>query len=126
MSEIETAWWRVWMDEKLADMVPQPKKWRTGEPELAAGDVVVFMRDQAALGGPTWRIGEISEVERGTDGIIRTVTIKYKNCEEKVYRYTRRAVRAVAVLWREHELDMAGELSAAQKMANLTMYCSDK
>ena len=125
--EIETiqqAWWKVWYSEKLTDLVPQPKKWPTGRPELAAGDIVVFVREQSGISGTNWRVGEVSDVERGKDGVIRCVTVKYKNAGERVYRYTRRSVRELAVLWRENELDLAGELSAAQRAANISFCLS--
>ena len=124
LEKVQQAWWQVWYDEKLVDLVPQPKKWPEGQPELAAGDVVVFMREQSELTGPSWRVGEINEVEKGRDNVIRCVTVRYKNAGEKVNRYTRRSVRDIAVLWRENELDLAGVLSAAQREATINMYVS--
>ena len=126
MEEIERAWWMVWKDEKLADLVPQPKKWRAGDPDVREGDVVVFVRDQSELGGPSWRVGMVHEVERSADNVIRKVTVKYKNASESTFRYTHRAVRAVAVIWRESDLDLAGELSAAQRRANIMLCRSTK
>ena len=108
----------------MTDMIPQPKKWRKGKPEIADGDIVVFQRDQGTVGGPSWRIGEVEGVETSRDGIVRRVSVKYKNVNEKVYRYTRRSVRAVAVVWSERDLDLPGILSEAQRRATVNMYVS--
>ena len=79
----------------------------------------MFIRDKADLGGLTWRLGMIDEVETGKDGVSRRVNIKYKNSSERVYRFTRRSVRDIAVLVKEEELDLPGKLSLAQKKANI-------
>ena len=118
-ADFEKAWWTVWEAEKLIDMIPQPSKWRSGDPDIKVGDLVVFMRDKSVLTGPSWRVGEVSSVEVSRDEIIRKVEVKYKVVGESVYRYTRRSVRSVAVLWRESEIDLTGKLSAAQRQANM-------
>ena len=126
MEQVEKTWWEVWQKEKLLDLVPQPRKWKSGEPELSQGDLVVFLRDQGALGGPSWRIGMVHEVEVSADNVIRKVVVKYKNAKEKVFRYTTRAVRELAVVWRESELDLPGQLSKAQKDATMLMLISER
>ena len=119
IEEIESAWWKIWVEQKIVDLVPKPAKWREGEPEIAVGDVVVFVKDRGELGSLTWRLGKVREVEPGRDGVIRRVTIEYKLEGENVFRSTRRSTRDVAVLCQEDELDLPGQLSAAQRQANI-------
>ena len=122
IAEMEKAWWNVWKEEKIANLIPQAQKWRKGEPDLAVGDIVVFLRDQSQLSGLSWRVGEVSAVEESKDGVVRRVEIKYKNSNENVFRFTKRSVRDVGKLWREGELDLAGQLSAAQRAANVAAH----
>ena len=116
---IEKAWWTIWEREKMTDLIPSPHKWKKGDPDVQKGDIVIFLKDKSMIGGGVWRIGEIDEVEKSRDGVIRVVSIRYRIPAEKVNRYTRRSVRSIAVLWREAELDLPGRLSAAQAAANL-------
>ena len=119
--EIESAWWQIWADQKVADFIPRPTKWREGAPNVQEGDIVVFVKERSELGGLTWRLGRVQSVERGRDGIIRRVVIEYKIDGERVFRTTRRSVRDVAILYREEELDLPGKLSEAQRLANINM-----
>ena len=119
--KIEAAWWAVWKDQRLADLIPAPPKWKSGQPQLAVGDIVAFIRDQSQLGGLSTRLGVVHEIETGRDQIIRRVTIKYKNSGESDFRYTRRSVRDVAVIHREEDLDFCAKLSAAQKQASINL-----
>ena len=122
IEELEQAWWKVWVAEKLQSLIPRPSKWIDGEPNIVIGDVVVFIKDRAEIGGLTWRLGRVKTVETSKDGICRRVVIEYRNAGEAVFRETTRSARHVAVLVREGELDIPGRLSAAQKAAS-TMFC---
>ena len=119
VAEIESAWWRIWADQRVADFVPKPAKWREGDPRIQEGDIVVFVKEKSELGGLTWRLGRVRETERGRDGVIRRVTIEYKLDNETVFRTTRRSVRDVAILYQEDDLDLPGKLSEAQRLANI-------
>ena len=121
IDEVERAWWQVWVKERLRELVPRPSKWLTGDSDIKVGDIVVFVRDKNDIVGCTWRVGMVDEVERGGDGVVRCVTVKYKQGDETVYRRTRRSIRHVAVLVKEDELDLPGRLSEAQRKANIMM-----
>ena len=126
VEDVERGWWTVWLKERLGELVPAPTKWRDGEPLVKIGDVVVFVKEQNDIAGVTWRVGIVDEVETGADNVIRRVTIKYRvvrsdGTVEADYRRTRRSVRQVAVLVSEDELDLAGELSVAQKEASVKL-----
>ena len=115
MRDVSQAWWDVWESEWLVNLVPKPSKWLSGTPDLKLGDVCVFMKEghEAALGQTPWRSGIVDELHLSRDDIVRSVTFKYKNHNEEVFRYTKRSVRTAAVIYREGELDLLGQLSKA-------------
>ena len=121
IEDIESAWWKIWTEQKIVDLVPRPAKWRDGDPEISVGDVVVFIKDRGELGTLTWRLGKVRDVEPGRDGVIRRVTVEYKLEGETVFRSTRRSTRDVAVLCHEDDLDLPGLLSEAQRRANVEL-----
>ena len=123
MDEVNEAWWRAWESEKLADLVPRSSKWSDGQPDVEVGDIVVFLRDgrESRLGTTPWRVGRILEVEMSQDGIVRAVVIEYKNADESVFRTTRRSVRTIAVLVREHESDVSGQIATSTREATIHM-----
>jgi len=121
MHEVFEAWWQAWSEEKLVDFVASPiKKGRTTQ-VAKVGDIVIFQKTGAeqVLGEPIWRIGRIVAVEESEkDGQVRTATIEYRNSSENVFRETRRAVRQLAVIYREDELELVQELNAAARAAD--------
>ena len=126
LEDVEKAWWTVWLRERLNELVPRPAKWASGDPDVKVGDVIVFIRDKTDIGGLTWRIGMIEEMETGADGVCRRVMVKYRvvradGTVERDFRRTRRSVRDVAVVARENELDLVGKLNQAQKAANIQL-----
>jgi hypothetical protein len=121
MNDVFESWWKAWYQEKLSDFIAKPVKWLRSDPNLQVGDVVVFQKDggEQVLGQPIWRVGRVVQVEiSAQDSMVRTVTLEYKNHNEKVFRTTRRSARKVAVLHREGDLELVEKLNAAAKMAN--------
>lgn len=123
MTDVYKSWWAAWAAEALERYTAKPKKWFKSGPELEVGDIVVFLKTaaEAAFNKGIWRLGEISAVERSADGIVRKCSIKYRNPEEKTFRYTRRPVRSVAKLFRESELELNQQLDLArhQSLGNI-------
>ena len=139
MEVVHKSWWKVWMNEKLADFIPKPSKWdkTTGQPEV--GDLVVFVKDGGddEPGDTLWRIGIIDEFKAGPDGLVRRAWIKYKNnsqctgagygpfrsggTSQQTHQRVQRAVRDIAVLHREAELEVFEQLNQAAKEASLIM-----
>ena len=126
MSDIGKAWWKVWESEWLVNLIPKSTKWSNGEPDIEIGDVVVFMREgkEADLGQTPWRTGLVDELHSSRDGTPRSATLKYKNHNEEVFRYTKRSVRTAAVIHREAKLDLLGELNLASIDANKHFICN--
>ena len=126
MEDVSKSWWSVWESEWLVNLIPKPSKWMSGEPDVAVGDICVFLKEgkEAELGQTPWRTGRVEEVHAHEDGVIRSLTLKYQNHNEEVYRYTRRSVRTAAVVHREGVLDLLGELSLANVQANKHFLCN--
>lgn len=125
MELIEKSWWKVWENQKIADYIPALKKWSSGRPDISVEDVVVFTRDTGVqLGGVTWRVGTVSEVNESHDGVVRSVMIKYRLTIGGKYQFTKRSVREIAILEAEDDLDLPGQLSEAVKKANIHLTVS--
>ena len=60
-----------------------------------------------------YQYGMIEEVNLGRDGNIRSVNIKYRNSNEKVNRFTTRAVRQLVVIHTIDEVDKLNDLYSA-------------
>ena len=118
IEEVQEAWWTVWMTEALGDFVPGNSKWKTTGVQPEVDDIVLFCKDtdDARLGGPIWRVGIIKIANKSeVDNLIREVTIKYKNHNEKKFRTTVRAVRSVAILLKHDEITIEEMLDRASK-----------
>jgi hypothetical protein len=59
----------------------QPK-WLQSDRDLLPGDLVYFMKKERKL-TTKWTIGMMEEVQKGRDGILREVTIKYCNSSDQ-------------------------------------------
>ena len=120
--ELYDLWWKVWRTEKLVDYIPQPKKWRETNRQVCVGDIVAFVKEDAAehFGKPIYKIGRVCEVEHSTDGLIRSCVVEYKNADNPtVTKRTRVSVRHCAVVHAEDDLDLIQQLNAASHHANL-------
>ena len=120
--ELYDLWWKVWRTEKLVDYIPQPKKWRETDRQVCVGDIVAFVKEDAAehFGKPIYKIGRVCEVEHSTDGLIRSCVVEYKNADNPtVTKRTRVSVRHCAVVHAEDDLDLIQQLNAASHHANL-------
>ena len=119
MEGVAENWWKVWEQEWLLNLVPKSKKWATGEPDLEVGNVVVFLKEgkEADIGQTPWRIGFVHELHLSQDGVVREATLAYKVGDEKVYRYTKRSVRTLAVIHREHDVELFSQIGKAAQEA---------
>ena len=121
MEAVFQAWWKVWAEQRLIDWVPQPAKWKRTNETVKVGDVVMFPKVGAeqVVGRAVWRLGRVVVADASKrDGRVRKVEIEYKNLEEGVFRRTVRAVREVAVLHRESDLEVYEQLNQAAREAD--------
>ena len=121
LEDVYDAWWNAWKKEKMQDFIPQPPKWKESGMVPKVGDIVIFPRTggEALLGEMPWRIGRITTAEPGTDGFVRSVTIEYRNDpEDWPFKTTYRAVRQIAVIHREEDLEIIDQLNEASRQAD--------
>ena len=83
------AGYKVWSEAYVPKLLFRPN-WFRNESDLEGGDLVYFQKSK--LGCPC-TLGMIDELEKGRDGLIRKVQIKYRNAIEnqdrKRYKMTR-------------------------------------
>ena len=86
------------LDEMMVPKLMFQQKWFNSDKELKKGDLVFFRKKESKLEG-RWIIGIIDTLERGRDGLIRMVWVKYQNNREKHSQLTSRTVRQLVKLW---------------------------
>lgn len=65
--------WRRWQKEYLPNLNVR-KKWKTEEPPLKVGDVVLVSEDK--IPRSKWTIAKVEELRTGRDGLVRNVKVK--------------------------------------------------
>ena len=86
VSSIEDQFWTHWM-ELFAPSLVYRQKWHEKERDVQVNDVVLILDSDTFRG--QYRLGIVQKTHPGQDGIIRVVTVGYKNfrVDEKVYQY---------------------------------------
>ena len=86
VSSIENQFWIHWM-ELFAPSLVYRHKWHEKERDIQVDDVVLILDSDTFRG--QYRLGIVQKTHPGRDGIIRVVTVGYKNfrVDEKVYQY---------------------------------------
>ena len=75
------AWFKIWSESYMQKLLFK-FKWFKNDTDLKIGDLVYFQKSESELGNGNWTFGMISEVNRSRDGLIRKVTVKYRNAME--------------------------------------------
>ena len=88
-------WWKNWYRSVLPSLVPS-YKWRQKHRNVRVGDVCLIKYTNMKRG--TYRLGQVKSVRMGKDNKVRTVTLKYKNPNEKVFREVERPIQGIAVI----------------------------
>ena len=83
LQTIVTSWWDTWYQTVFPSLVPN-YKWLQRHRNICVGDVCLirYRNDLRA----TYRLGRVVETKKGDDGLVRTVVLKYKLPNEKVFR----------------------------------------
>ena len=115
--KIFNCWFENWLISCVPQLVKQPK-WFKSDTNLTEGDVVLFLKDDASLVGK-YQYGMVESVEKGRDGKVRTVKVKYQNNNENIQRTTRRAVRELVVIHPINELNLMTELGEIATSADV-------
>ena len=107
--EIFQSWFEVWLSSHVPTLLSQ-SKWFTSDKEPKQGDVVLFLKQESVLSS-NYQFGMVHSVDVGSDGKVRKVSIKYRNCNEKLDRYTSRAARSLVVIRRYDESSVMEDLN---------------
>ncbi|XP_044019550.1 uncharacterized protein LOC122859932 [Aphidius gifuensis] len=73
IEQLKQEFWQRWHNEYLNEMINR-SKWNKDNNNIEMGDVVLLKEDN--IPPMHWALGRIIETHPGTDGIVRTVTIK--------------------------------------------------
>ena len=104
------AWFKIWSESYVQKLLFKPK-WFKDDTDLKIGDLVYFQRSESELGNGTWSFGMISAIDRSRDGLIRKVTVKYRNALELEDRETFRSARKLCKLWSEDDWNLQDDLA---------------
>ena len=117
MEAFYVAWWTGWNYQKICDFIPRSGKWPRTSNHIKVGDIVIYLKQapEQHFGEAVWKIGRVMLADPDEDGICRHITIEYKNPSENVFRRTTRAVRSVAVVHREDDLDIVQQMEVAKQ-----------
>ena len=121
-SDVFQSWWEAWLTSALPKLVPKPK-WFHNDEDVKKGDVVIFKKVEGDI-SIDYKYGMIEDVHASKDSKVRSVTVKYRNANENVYRETRRAVRSLVIIHRVNEIDLMEELGRASACVN-GFYCME-
>ena len=90
VQQIVDSFWKCWIRDVFPALVPL-KKWRTEKRNVRVDDIVVLLTDSSAIRG-SWKIGRVTEVFPGKDGLVRNIKVKTAS---GTYR---RAVTRISIL----------------------------
>jgi hypothetical protein len=76
------AWFRIWRDTYVPKQMHQPIWFKTDR-NLVVCDFVYFVKRDSLLGNTKWTMGMVDDINRGRDGVIREVVIKYCNSSDQ-------------------------------------------
>jgi hypothetical protein len=108
---IFNTWWEAWLTAAVPKLVPQPK-WFTNDGGVRVGDVVIFKKVESSFTGH-YQYGIVDKLNLGSDDLVRSVVLRYRNSSESVDRTTTRSVRTIVVIHRVDELNIMQELGNA-------------
>ena len=107
--EIFQSWFEVWLSSHVPTLLNQ-SKWFASDEELQKGDIVLFLKQESSLSS-NYQFGMVDSVDVGEDNKVRKVTVKYRNHNENVDRYTTRATRSLVVIRRYDESNVMEDLN---------------
>ena len=107
-SKIFETWFKEWLINYVPHLVEQPK-WFVTERHVSVGDVVLFTKSEKEF-DKIYQYGIIVTTFEGRDGLVREISIEYRNHNENAKRTTRRGVRDIVVIHPVDEIGISAEL----------------
>ena len=109
------AFFKIWNVAYLPKLIPTPK-WFKDSPELKPNDIVYFQKVANEMSDSNkWTVGQVENVIRSKDGVVRRATIRYHNHGENVPRFTDRAVRSLVRLFSLEDSYFAEDMAEVEK-----------
>ena len=109
-------WFESWLTSYVPKLMEHPKWFKTDK-DIVKGDVVLFIKHDGIIKS-SYQYGIIEEVIPSRDEKIRKIKIKFKNHNEKLFRYSIRSVRDVVIIHKIDELSLSEELYEALKLCS--------
>ena len=107
------AFFKIWNEVYIPKLIPQPI-WFKESKKLKVNDVIYFKKVANELSS-AWTVGQVDAVFRGSDKMIRKVTIRYTNAGQDGYRTTDRAVRSLVRLFSIEDSYFIDDLAEVEK-----------
>ena len=111
------AFYKIWNVSVVPKLIPQPK-WFKDSPELKPEDVVYFRKTEGEF-DTKWTVGQVETVTRSKDGVVRRAQIRYHNHNEKVPRFTDRAVRSLVRLFNIEDDYFIKDMAECEKLVSI-------
>ena len=114
------AWYHIWNTEYLP-LVMERQKWHNSRENLKPGDVIYFKLTESKMSA-NWRIGTVEATELGDDGLVRKVSVSYKDTssdepEDWMHRSVDRPVRNVVKLFHLEDTNLMDDIRAVHDLA---------
>jgi hypothetical protein len=95
IQQIITEWWECWYRTVLPTLVPS-YQWLQKHRNVEVGDIclIKYGKEKRA----NYRLGRVTKVKKGTDGLVRTVELQYKLPTKKKFRTVDRPIHGIAVI----------------------------
>ena len=100
-------WFESWLISYVPKLMSHPK-WFVDDKHLKQGDIVLFLKNEKELSN-TYQYGMVESINTGADGKVRSVTVKFRNHNENINRYTTRAIRQLVLIHEASEVDTNDE-----------------
>ena len=110
-----SGWFKIWNNVLIPKLMRVPKWFKTDK-DLKDGDIVYFQKRESELGSGKWIIGQVENVTKGKDGLIREASIRYQNHNENHSRITDRAVRKLVKLFSIDDASIQQEMQEVEDM----------
>ena len=108
-ANIFRAWFEAWLVGYVPTLIERSKWHKTDKP-INVGDIVLFLKSEREY-DLQYQYGIVSGLQKGRDGLIRKVSVEYKNHNENVRRTTERGVRDLVIISSVDELDIYESLN---------------
>ena len=96
-------WFESWLISYVPKLMSHPK-WFVDDKHIKKGDIVLFLKNEKELSN-TYQYGMVKDTHTGVDGKVRSATLKYRNHNENMDRFTNRSIRQLVLIHESSEID---------------------